>query len=73
MSLLATGRFVTILPASALKFPAVSPDIKRLHVHLPGAGVPNGVVTLKTRVLSPAAQLFVDCAREVAKAPVRRK
>src|SRR5262249_9055041 len=66
MSLLATGRFVTILPASALKFPATRAQIKALPVHLPRARVPSGIVTLKTRALSPVAQLFIDCAREVA-------
>jgi DNA-binding transcriptional LysR family regulator len=73
MSLLATGRFVTILPASALKFRAMRAEIKVLPVHLPMACVPNGIVTVKTRALSPAAHLFIDCAREVAKTPARRK
>ncbi|MBN8993498.1 MAG: LysR family transcriptional regulator [Rhizobiales bacterium] len=73
MSLLTTGRFVTILPASALKFPARHPEIRALHVKLPNARAPSGVITLKARELSPAAQLFVECAREFAKAPGRRK
>ena len=73
MSLLTAGRFVTILPASALKFPAMRPEIKALHVQLPNAHAPSGVITLKARELSPVAQLFVDCAREFAKAPGRRK
>jgi DNA-binding transcriptional LysR family regulator len=73
MSLLATGRFVTILPASALKFPAIRAEIKALPVHLPRARVPNGIITLKTRTLSPVAQLFIDCAREIAKTPEKRK
>jgi len=73
MSLLATGRFVTILPASALKFPAVRPEIKVLSVHLPMTSVPSGIVTLKTRALSPVAQLFIDCARGVAKTPAKRQ
>jgi DNA-binding transcriptional LysR family regulator len=73
MSLLATGRFVTILPASALKFPAMRAEIKALPVHLPRGSVPSGIVTLKTRVLSPVAQLFIDCAREVVNTPARRK
>jgi hypothetical protein len=42
MSLLATRRFVTILPASALKFPAMRAEIKALPVHLPRARVPTG-------------------------------
>ena len=73
MSLLATGRFVTILPASALKFPAVRPEIKVLPVRLPKTSVPSGIVTLKTRALSPVAQLFIDRAREVAKTPAERQ
>jgi DNA-binding transcriptional LysR family regulator len=73
MSLLATGRFVTILSASALKFPAMRAEIKALPLHLPRAGVPSGIVTLKTRALSPVAQLFIDCAREVANTLEQRK
>ena len=73
MSLLASGRFVTILPASALKFPAARSEIKVLPVQLPMARVPNEIVTLKSRALSPVAQLFIDCAREVAKTPAKRK
>jgi DNA-binding transcriptional LysR family regulator len=73
MSLLATGRFVTILSASALKFTAMRAEIKALPVHLPGARVPNGIVTLKNRALSSVAQLFIDCAREIANTPESRK
>jgi len=73
MSLLATGRFVTILSASALKFPATRAEIKALPVPLPKAGVPNGIVTLKSRALSPAAQLFIDCAQEVANTREKRR
>jgi DNA-binding transcriptional LysR family regulator len=72
MSLLATGRFVTILPASTLKFPATRSEIKVLPVHLAMARVPNGVVTLKTRAVSPVAQLFINCAHEVAKTLPKR-
>jgi DNA-binding transcriptional LysR family regulator len=73
MSLLATGRFLTILPASALKFPAMCAEIKALPVHLPGTRASNGIITLKTRALSPVARLFIDCAREVAKTLAKRK
>jgi DNA-binding transcriptional LysR family regulator len=73
MSLLTTGRFVTILPASALKFPAMRPEIRPLPVDLPKARAPSGIVTLKARELSPVARLFIDCAREVAKTPPKRK
>ena len=73
ISLLATGRFVTIFPASALRFPTRRSEIKVLPVELPMARVPNGIVTLKNRTLSPVAQLFIDCAREVAKPLAKRK
>ena len=73
MSLVASGRFVTILPASALKFPAPRSEIKVLPIHLPMARVANGIVTLKTRALSAVAQLFIDCAHEVAKTLTTRK
>jgi DNA-binding transcriptional LysR family regulator len=72
MSLLATGRFVTILPASALKFPSARPEIRALPLRLPKARAPSGIVTLKSRALGPVAQLFVDCAREVAKTAGKR-
>src|SRR6476646_6114488 len=73
ISLLATGRFMTIFPASALKFLTRRSEIKVLPVELPMARRPNGIVTLKNRALSPVAKLFVDCAREVAKPLAKRK
>jgi DNA-binding transcriptional LysR family regulator len=73
ISLLATGRFVTIFPASALRFPAIRAELKVLPVELPKARVRSGIVTLKNRTLSPVAQLFIDHAREVAKLLAKRK
>jgi DNA-binding transcriptional LysR family regulator len=73
ISLLATGHFLTIFAASALRFSIRRPDLKVLPVELPIARVPNGIVTLKNRKLSPVAQLFVDSARKVAKPLARRK
>ena len=67
MSLLATGRFVTILPSSALTFPTRRSELKILPVELPEIRVPNGIVTLKNRALSPVARLFIEHARDVAK------
>jgi DNA-binding transcriptional LysR family regulator len=73
ISLLATGRFVTIFPASVLRFPTMRSEIKVLPVELQMAHVQNVIVTLKNRALSPVAQLFIDCARQVAKPLSRRK
>src|SRR5262245_17057675 len=72
ISLVATGRFLTILP-SALRFPAGQPDIRVLPVEPQMAKMAVGVVTLKNRTLGPVAQLFIDCAREVAKPLAKRK
>ena len=73
ISLLATGRFVTIFPASAFRFLAKRSELRMLPVELPTARRPNGIVTLKNRALSPVAKLFIDCAREVAKPLAKRK
>jgi DNA-binding transcriptional LysR family regulator len=73
ISLLATGRFVTVFPASAFRFLTKGSEFKILPVELPTARRPNGIVTLKSRALSPVAKLFIDCAREVAKPLAKRK
>ena len=67
INLLATGRFLTILTVSTLRFPIRRPELKILPVELPAARFPNGIVTLKNRTLSPVARLFIDTAREVAR------
>jgi DNA-binding transcriptional LysR family regulator len=71
-ALLASGRFLTIVPNSVLQFSANSPALKRLPVELPTTRRPVGIITLKNRTLSPVAQLFIECAREVAKPLGRR-
>ena len=73
ISLAATGCFLTIIPASALRFPARRPEVKALPLELPIGRVPVGIVTLKNRTLSPTAQLFIQHAREVAKPLVKQK
>ena len=72
MSLLATGRYLSILPAYALTYPTGCPQLKVLPIELPIVP-PVGIVTLKNRTLSPVARLFIDTAREVAKPLAKRK
>ena len=67
MSLLATGRFITIFPASTVRFSARRSEIKVLPVELGVPRVPSGIVTLKDRSVSPVAKLFIESCREVAK------
>jgi DNA-binding transcriptional LysR family regulator len=64
--LLATGRFVTMLPVSMLRF-GKHLSLKLLPVELRGDPFPIGIITLKRRTLSPLAQVFINYAREVAK------
>jgi DNA-binding transcriptional LysR family regulator len=67
ISLLTTGRFLSVLPTSVLKFFSRRTEVKILPVELPVTGVPNGIVTLKNRTLGPASQRFIQAAREVAR------
>lgn len=72
MSLLSTGRFLTINTTSTLRFSTGRLNVKVLPVQLPAAPVPIGIITLKGRSLSPVARLFIECAREVARLAKRK-
>ena len=72
-ALLATGRFLSVLSASTLKFSGARLGMKTLPVDLSIRPGPVGVVTLKDRTLSPMAQLFINCAREVARPLAQKK
>jgi DNA-binding transcriptional LysR family regulator len=71
--LLATGRFVATLPASMLHFSARDLSLKVLPIKIPIEPQPVGILILKNRTLSPVAQLFIECAREVAKPLANRR
>ena len=66
-ALLASGRFLSIVPGSVFRFPASNPGLKRLPIDLPTTRTPVAVITLKNRTLSPVAQVFIDCARKLVK------
>jgi len=72
VNLLGTGRYLAIHPESVLTFPIRHPFIRKLPIELPVISGPIGIVTLKNRALSPAAQLFIESAREAAQPLVRR-
>jgi DNA-binding transcriptional LysR family regulator len=69
--LAATGRFVTLLPSSIVQFSGRDQSLKMLPVNLPrksaGSVASVAIVTLKNRTLSPAAEIFIECVREVSK------
>jgi len=66
-TLLESGRFLTVIPGSILRSSAHRHSFKVLPVKLPSWQQPVAVLTLQNRVLSPVAQLFIECARDVAK------
>jgi DNA-binding transcriptional LysR family regulator len=71
-ALLASGRFLCLLPGTMLRFSAKRMSLKILPIDLPIRPGPVGIVTLKNRMLSPVAELFVDCAREIAKSLAKK-
>jgi DNA-binding transcriptional LysR family regulator len=71
-ALVASGPFVGIFPGSLLRFSTNLPPLKVLPVELPIAPLPFGIMTLKNRTISPVAQLFIDCTREITKPLARR-
>lgn len=66
VSLLRTGRYLSIVPEFWLQLPDRHAFLRKLRVELPISGAPIGIVTLKRRRLSPVVQLFIESAREVA-------
>jgi DNA-binding transcriptional LysR family regulator len=65
--LLATGRYLSVLPRSSLLLGAQHPRLRILPIRLPEIVQPIELITLKNRTLSPTASLFIERAREIAK------
>lgn len=72
-NLLRTGRYLSIVPEFWLQLPTPHPFIRKLPVELPVTGAPIGIVTVKGRQPNPVVQLFIGCAREVAKSLARKQ
>src|SRR5499427_7822076 len=72
-ALLATGRFLSIVQGSVVRFNFLAPQFKVLPVALPTTRRPIAAITLKGRTLSPSARLFIDCARKIARQSHRRE
>jgi DNA-binding transcriptional LysR family regulator len=71
VSLIASGEFVGILPASVAALSAHRNALKVLPLKSPGPRISAEIVFLKNRTLSPAVEAFIDNAREVTKSLVR--
>lgn len=65
--LLATGRFLTVLPDSVLRVNARQFGLKALPIELSVKPRPVAIVTLKNRTQSPVVRFFIDQVRVVAK------
>jgi len=66
--LLATGRFLTVLPASVLRYNAKLWSLKALPIDLGVKPRCVAMLTLRNRTTSPVVQLFVEHVRGVARA-----
>jgi DNA-binding transcriptional LysR family regulator len=66
--LLATGRYLSVLPGSILHFAGRELGVRILPVALPPRMFqPTEISVLKDRTLSPAVERFIQCARDTAK------
>jgi DNA-binding transcriptional LysR family regulator len=72
INLAATGPFLAVVAAGNVSMPSKNPLIRKLAVELPTTHQPVYFLTLKKRTLSPLAQRFIDCAREIAKSLAKR-
>jgi DNA-binding transcriptional LysR family regulator len=66
--LLASGQFLTMLPASVLQFNAKQWGLKALPIDLRIKPWPIAILTLKNRTVGPVVQLFIEHLRAVAEA-----
>src|SRR5262249_37501629 len=72
-AMVATGHFLSIMPASRLRFEGKHFGLRPLKVDLQMPSSHIGLVTLKNRAISPVTQLFIDCARKVAKSFAKKE
>ena len=71
--LLESGGFVGHFGDGLLHFYADRFALKRLPIDLPVQPFGVAIIALKNRTISPVAQLFIDCAREVARPLAKRQ
>ena len=66
-TMIATGRFVGMLPGSVARFSAGRVGLKILPVKVPTVLASVNVITVRNRTPSPLAQQFINSARAVSK------
>lgn len=66
-SMLASGKCISMLPASSLRASPFRNLVAVLPVRLPGAPGPVGLIKVKGHTLSPIAELFAEATRVVSR------
>ena len=66
LALLNSGNYLSCIPTAVFRYGAQGLALKALPIDM-GLTLPIALISLKNRTLSPVAQQFIDCAREVAK------
>jgi len=66
-SLITGGDFLACYPSSPIRLGTTGPGFRVLPVNLPIVPSPFGIIRFKNRTLSPVAELFIACARDVVK------
>jgi DNA-binding transcriptional LysR family regulator len=72
LPLIATGKYISAVPNSLLRYTAERWSLKALPIDL-GLDLSVGIFTLKNRTLSPVVQVFIDTARSICKAMANDK
>src|SRR5579871_5350595 len=66
LRLIETGRWLGLVPASAMRFGGKQMHLKVLPIKVSSPPAPVGFVTIRDRMLTPLAERFIDCARKLA-------
>jgi hypothetical protein len=61
------GQWLGLVPASVMRFRSKEMHLKVLPIKTVSAPAPVGFITVKDRTLTPLAERFTACARDVAK------
>ena len=73
MRLIETGRWLGLVPASAMRMGGKGMRLKVLKIKTLSPPAPVGLVTVKDRTLTPLAERFIECTRKVVKLHMSRE
>jgi DNA-binding transcriptional LysR family regulator len=71
--MLATGRYLTMVPRYWVLLPRRNPSLRVLPVEFPNTRLKVAIITLKNRSLSRATELFIDNVRAITKSLAKQK